>query len=77
MVPWLGLKNDHAGEMCVVAQGSSVQLLIAILMMYMRLGKLMNNLFCLYVGCFYCSELLVFLSFHLSCSTENGSFSNR
>ena len=31
------------GAMCVVAQGSSVQLLIAILMMYMLLGKLKNN----------------------------------
>ena len=51
------------GAMCVVAQGSSVQLLIAILvmLMYMLLGK--KNLFCLYVGCFFCSELFVFLSF--------------
>ena len=56
-------KMIMTGAMCVVAQGSSVQLLIAILvmLMYMLLGK--KNLFRLYVGCFFCSELFVFLSF--------------
>ena len=56
-------KMIMTGAMCVVAQGSSVQLLIAILvmLMYMLLGK--KNLFCLYNGCFFCSELFVFLSF--------------
>jgi hypothetical protein len=55
-------KMIMTGAMCVVAQGSSVQLLIAILVMwmYMLLGKLKKNLF---VCCFFCSELLVFLSF--------------
>jgi hypothetical protein len=61
-------KMIMTGAMCVVAQGSSVQLLIAILvmLMYMLLGKLKNNLFCLYVGCFFGSELLVFLSCFLA-----------
>ena len=70
-------KMIMTGAMCVVAQGSSVQLLIAILvmLMYMLLGKLKNDFFCLYVGYFFSSELLVFLSFY-SCSVENGSFSS-
>ena len=54
-------KMIMTGAMCVVAQGSSVQLLIAILvmLMYMLLGKLKKNLFWLYVGCFFCSELFL------------------
>jgi hypothetical protein len=56
-------KMIMTGAMCVVAQGSSVQLLIAILvmLMYMLLGK--KNLFCL-----YCMLVVSFvLNFLCSC----------
>ena len=59
-------KMIMTGAMCVVAQGSSVQLLIAIMvmLMYMLLGKFdKNSVVC--VGCLFFSErcFVVFFSF--------------
>ena len=68
-------KMVMTGAMCVVAQGSSVQLLIAIMvmLMYMLLGKWDKNVcrLCRWFG-FYLN--IVLLSFFLSCSLEDGSF---
>ena len=68
-------KMIMTGAMCVVAPGSSVQLLIAIMvmLMYMLLGKWDKNVggLCRWFGIFL---NVVLLSFLLSCSLEDGSF---
>ena len=68
-------KMIMTGAMCVVAQGSSVQLLIAIMvmLMYMLLGKWDKNVCCL-CRLFGIFLNVVLLSFFLSCSLEDGSF---
>ena len=64
-------KMVMTGAMCVVAQGSSVQLLIAILvmLMYMLLGTFEQQF-----RLFDYVLNVVLLSFFLSCSPKDGSF---
>ena len=64
-------KMIMTGAMCVVAQGSSVQLLIAILvmLMYMLLGTFGQQF-----RLFDCVLNVVLLSFSLCCSPKDGSF---
>ena len=64
-------KMVMTGAMCVVAQGSSVQLLIAIMvmLMYMLLGTFGQQF-----RLFDCVLNVVLLSFFLSCSLKDGSF---
>ena len=68
-------KMIMTGAMCVVAQGSSVQLLIAIMvmLMYMLLGKFGQD--CpWFVSVVWFVLNVVLLSFSLFCSPKDGSF---
>jgi len=68
-------KMIMTGAMCVVAPGSSVQLLIAILvmLMYMLLGKFEEKLPVFVLVVFFCLNF-VLLSFSFLHSIEDGSF---